>query len=90
MLMEFRARRSWLSVALYLAMGWLALVAIRPLAQALAGQGLTWLVVGGLCYTLGTAFYALDRRYPAAHGVFHVLVMGGSVSHFVAVWAYVA
>jgi len=89
-LLEFWTRRRGLSLALYLVMGWLALLAIRPLAQSLAGQGLTWLVLGGLCYTLGTAFYAFDRRYPAAHGVFHVLVMGGSVSHFVAVWAYVA
>lgn len=89
-LLEFWTHRPGLAVGLYLGMGWLALLAIRPLAQALAGPGMTWLVVGGLCYTLGTAFFALDRRYPAAHGVFHVLVMGGSVSHFVAVWAYVA
>lgn len=88
--LEFVSRRRALSVALYLGMGWLALTVLRPLAQALQGHGLAWIVLGGVLYTLGTMFYALGRRHPAAHGVFHVLVLAGSVSHFVAVWVCLA
>ena len=83
------AARKW-SLALYLGMGWVGLAALGPLASALSGPGLAWVLLGGVLYTLGAGFYALDRRWPAAHGVFHVLVLAGSVSHFVAVWAYVA
>lgn len=83
-----QARR--LSLALYLAMGWLALPVMGPLASALRGSGLAWVLLGGIFYTTGAAFYALDRRWPAAHGVFHVLVLAGSASHFVAIWIYVA
>jgi hemolysin III len=88
--LEFVSRRRVFSVALYLGMGWLALAVVRPLAQALQGYGLTWVLAGGALYTLGTVFYALDRRFPSAHGVFHVLVLAGSASHFVAVWVYLA
>lgn len=87
---EFLPVTRALSVGLYLAMGWLALGVIRPLALALDGTGLAWVLAGGLCYTLGTVFYAFDKRWPAAHGVFHVFVLAGSVSHFVAVWGWVA
>ncbi len=87
---EFLPVTRALSVGLYLAMGWLALGVIRPLALALDGAGLAWVLAGGLCYTLGTVFYAFDKRWPAAHGVFHVFVLAGSVSHFVAVWGWVA
>jgi len=73
-----------LSTAVYIAMGWLALVAVRPLLQALPPQGIGWLVAGGVLYTGGVAFFAWNRRY--AHTVWHLFVLGGSVCHFVAVW----
>lgn len=82
--------RRVLAVALYLAMGWLALGVLRPLARALQGPGLALLLAGGGLYTLGTLFYALDRRYAHAHGVFHLLVLGGSACHYAAVWFWVA
>ncbi len=87
---EFLPVTRALSVGLYLVMGWLAVGVFRPLALALDGAGLAWLLAGGALYTLGTVFYALDKRWPAAHGVFHVFVLAGSASHFVAVWGWVA
>jgi hemolysin III len=83
-------RRRVAAVGLYLAMGWLALGALRPLARALEGGGLTLLLAGGVLYTVGTLFYALDRRYAHAHGVFHVFVLAGSACHYAVVWFWVA
>jgi hemolysin III len=79
----FTGRFKRVSTALYLAMGWLALVAIKPLWAALPGPTLAWLFAGGLAYTAGTAFY-LSRR-PYAHAVWHGFVLAGSVCHYVAV-----
>jgi hemolysin III len=75
------------STVLYLAMGWLAVVAFRPLAAALPGAGLAWLAAGGLLYTGGVVFYQRDYR-PWHHTVWHLFVLAGSTCHFVAVWRY--
>jgi hemolysin III len=88
--LEFVPRAHGWSVGLYLLMGWLALSVLGPLSRALAGFGIAWVLLGGAFYTIGAVFYVLDRRWPAAHGVFHVLVLAGSAAHFVAVWVYVA
>ncbi len=79
-----------LSMVIYLLMGWLALVAVWPLWQALSPAGFTWLVAGGALYTVGIAFYALDRKVRHGHGVWHLFVMGGSTCHFFTVLLYVA
>ena len=79
-----------LPVVIYLLMGWLALIALRPLMQALAPAGLAWLLAGGLFYTVGVLFYALDARLRHAHGVWHLFVLAGSISHYFAVLFYVA
>jgi hemolysin III len=76
------------SVLLYLGMGWVAVVAIKPLLDAVAPGGLRLLLIGGLAYTAGTAFYAW-RRLPYHHAVWHVFVLLGSASHFFAVLFYV-
>lgn len=75
-----------LSTFLYLAMGWLAVVAIRPLQLSLPGDVLVWIVAGGITYSVGTLFYH-SRRLPYGHAVWHLFVLGGSVLHFVAVLA---
>jgi hemolysin III len=73
-----------LSTLLYLAMGWLALVAIVPLMERLTLATLAWMVAGGVVYSLGTLIYHLDRvRY--AHVIWHMFVLAGSVCHFVAI-----
>ena len=78
-----------LSVVIYVVMGWVAVVALVPLLQALGPAGFSWLVAGGLFYTVGIAFYALDTRLTHAHGVWHLFVIAGSAAHYVAILRYV-
>ncbi len=85
-----RRHRSVVAVVLYVGSGWLALLAIGPLARALPGPALALLLGGGVLYTLGVPFYALDRRLSWAHGAFHLFVLAGSLAHFTAVFGYVA
>jgi hemolysin III len=77
-----------LSVVLYVAMGWLAVVALGPLARALGTAGLAWMIGGGVFYTAGIAFYAFDRRLPVFHGIWHLFVLAGSVSHYIVILSY--
>lgn len=81
-------RPKWVSALVYLAMGWLAIFAVRPLAANLEPAGVWLLVGGGLAYTLGTVFYVL-KRVKFMHAVWHLWVLAGSVLHFVAVMFYV-
>jgi hemolysin III len=83
-------RREWLSLSLYLGMGWLAVAVFFPILHAIGPRGMALLVVGGLLYTVGVFFYVLDARMRHSHGVFHLFVVGGSVAHFIAVLRYVA
>jgi hemolysin III len=82
-------RHPGLSIALYIGMGWLVVVAIRPLWLRLPAAGFAWLVAGGLAYTAGVGFYAAKRlRY--GHLVWHLFVLAGTVCHFIAVRFYAA
>ncbi len=76
------------STLIYIAMGWLVLVAIKPLAAALPAGGLKLLVAGGLCYTGGAAFY-LWKRLPYHHAIWHLFVLAGSACHWAAVFLHV-
>lgn len=76
------------SVALYLAMGWLALIAVRPLWLHVPAWGLFWLVAGGIAYTLGVVFFALDQRVPYSHFIWHLFVVAGTACHVIAVLLY--
>jgi hemolysin III len=76
------------SALVYLLQGWVIVFAIRPLFQAIGGHGLAWLVAGGIFYTLGIVFFALDRR-PYFHAVWHLFVLAGSVAHYFAILFYV-
>ena len=78
------------SLAIYLLMGWLALVAAVPLLEALGWQGFAWVAAGGAIYTLGIVFYVFDERVRHFHGIWHLFVLGGSATHFGAIAAYVA
>lgn len=73
-----------LTSALYLAMGWLICVALPQVIQHIPRPGVIWLVAGGVTYTAGVIFYVLGRK-PFFHAIWHVFVLGGSVSHFFAV-----
>ena len=79
------ARFPRLSTLLYLAMGWIVLIAIVPLWHALPAAGLAWLFAGGAAYTLGVIFFSIDERVPYAHFVWHLFVLAGTVCHFIAV-----
>lgn len=79
----FTGRFKVASTLVYVAMGWLVVVATGPLREALPGSTLAWLVAGGLAYTTGTLFYLARWRY--AHAVWHGFVLMGSVCHFAAV-----
>ena len=74
---------------IYLLMGWVVLVALYPLLQNLPTGGIIWLVIGGLLYTGGMVFYALDEKLKHAHGIWHLFVLAGSVSHFLTILCYV-
>jgi hemolysin III len=79
-----------LSLMIYVLMGWLALVAIEPLWQALTPAGFAWLVAGGVFYTVGIIFYATDHKVRHGHGLWHLFVLAGSICHFFTVLLYVA
>jgi len=75
------------STAVYVGMGWLALVAAKPLWDSLPAAGLAWLLAGGIAYTAGVWFYVRkDLRF--GHLVWHLFVVAGTACHFVAVWRY--
>jgi hemolysin III len=77
-------------VIIYVVMGWLALLALRPLLQALPLAAIALLVAGGLFFTLGIVFYALTHKLRHAHGIWHVFVLAGAFTHYLAVLIYVA
>jgi hemolysin III len=86
--------KDWISTLIYILMGWLIIVALGPLMQWLPFWGLFYLFLGGLFYTLGVIFYFLDekvyrRRWWGMHEIWHLFVLGGSVSHFLLMLLYV-
>lgn len=84
-----RHRYSGHATWLYVGMGWLAVLFAGPMIAAVPWGGLGWLALGGLAYTGGIAFFALDARHRWAHPVWHLFVLAGSACHFVAVLRYV-
>ncbi len=82
-----RTRVDWLETLCFIFMGWLAIIAIKPLCTVLPVGGIVWLVLGGLLYTGGTIFY-LAERLPFNHAIWHLFVLGGSICHFIAVLVY--
>jgi hemolysin III len=70
-------------------MGWLVIIAVRPLWLHMPLSGLLWLLAGGLAYTAGVAFFAAERmRY--SHFIWHLFVLAGTACHFIAVLRYAA
>ncbi|MCE1115459.1 MULTISPECIES: PAQR family membrane homeostasis protein TrhA [Pseudomonas] len=92
MLQEIKPRSEAriLSIVIYAVMGWIVLVAVKPLLYSLGTAGFTWLAAGGVFYTVGIIFFALDSRLRHAHGIWHLFVIVGSLMHFVAVFFYVS
>ncbi|CAM3940973.1 PAQR family membrane homeostasis protein TrhA [Ectopseudomonas alcaliphila] len=91
MLQEIKPRSEArvLSLIIYAVMGWIVLVAVKPLIATLGMTGFKWLAAGGVLYTVGIIFFAYDSRFRHWHGIWHLFVMAGSLLHFVAILFYV-
>jgi hemolysin III len=84
----FPGRFRTLMTALYVVMGWVVVIAIEPIVRLLPFPGLMWLFAGGLFYTGGVYFY-IKKRFRFSHGVWHLFVLAGTVSHYIAIYCYV-
>jgi len=69
-------------------MGWIIIIAIKPLLGSLSPEGIFWLAAGGLSYSIGAVFYLLNKL-PYNHAIFHVFVLLGSIFHFISIFFYV-
>ena len=84
----------WLSAGMYLFLGWLSLIFIVPMFKALSAAGFTWLVLGGLLYTVGSIFYASKSQHLKIgkfgfHEIFHLFILAGSLAHFILINHYI-
>ena len=77
-----------LSTVLYVLMGWIIIIAIKPLVENLSTEGLFWLFTGGIFYTIGAVFFSF-KALKLNHAIFHLFVMLGSISHFISIYFYV-
>lgn len=80
----FTGKYEWLSISIYILTGWMVVLAIKPIYEALSLTGFGFLVAGGLAYTAGTFFYA-NKRLAYSHSIWHLWVLAGSVLHFFSV-----
>lgn len=78
-----------LQITLYVLMGWCMVIAMVPLINNLPTGGLVWLITGGVLYTGGIIFYVQDKKLKHGHGIWHLFVLAGSVSHYLSVLLYV-
>ena len=88
--MFMRKGRRIVPVVIYLVMGWLLIIALKPLLASLTTAGFIWLLLGGLFYTSGVFFYALGNKVTYFHGIWHLFVIAGSLCHYVTIFRYVA
>ncbi|MBL8524237.1 MAG: hemolysin III family protein [Betaproteobacteria bacterium] len=78
------------SLVIYIVMGWIAIVGVMPMLEALGWAGFAWVLAGGVVYTLGTVFYIFDEKYKHWHGIWHLFVLAGAAIHYAAIFLYVA
>jgi hemolysin III len=84
----FGTRYRAVAVGSYVVLGWLCVIAVKPILATVPAGALAWIAAGGLAYTAGVFFFAA-RRIPHHHAIWHLFVLGGSVCHYVAVVLYV-
>jgi hemolysin III len=77
------------AVGAYVLLGWLPVIAIKPILEIIPSGALVWLAAGGVLYTAGTLFLARDERVPFFHAIWHIFVLGGSACHYYAVLTYI-
>jgi hemolysin III len=83
----FTGRFSKLSTAMYVLMGWVIVIAFKPLVECMATAGLIWLIAGGLAYTIGALIYQI-KSLKFNHAIFHIFVLVGAACHYVVVYSY--
>jgi len=86
-----KVRRKAVAITIYLVMGWVSVLEWDNLQDALSGAGTTWLLAGGIAYTVGVIFYVMDAKkfMRHSHGIWHLFVLVGSACHFVSIFGYV-
>lgn len=84
----YTGKYDFLSAIIYVLMGWLIIIALKPMNANLSTEGMLWLLGGGISYSIGVVFYLL-HKLPYNHAIFHIWVLLGSFAHFVAVFRYV-
>lgn len=82
--------RRIIPVCIYLLMGWLVMLALKPLLLVLPPAGFFWLLAGGISYTGGIIFYAFDKKVHHFHGIWHLFVLAGSTCHYFAILRFIA
>jgi hemolysin III len=90
-ILELSLKRSnrLIPLIIYLTMGWLIIVAIKPFIQALGMAGFGWVLLGGLAYTFGVIFYVYDEKFQHFHGIWHLFVLAGSTFQYFAIFYYI-
>ena len=83
----FTGRYNLLSTISYVAMGWIIVIALKPLIERFPFEGLMWLATGGLFYTIGAVLYML-KKIPYNHAIFHFFVLAGAIAHYLGVLFY--
>lgn len=76
------------STLIYIAMGWLIIIAFKPIVFSIPTYGFVWLLVGGLFYTTGTIFY-MAKKFPFSHAIWHMFVLAGSICHFLSIFYFI-
>jgi hemolysin III len=84
----FLDRIRWLTITTYVGMGWLVIIALKPLIEVMPLGALLWIGAGGVAYTTGVIFYVW-KKLPFNHAIWHLFVLGGSSCHFIAFWLYI-
>lgn len=83
----FFKKLQFVSLMLYLAMGWMLVIALKPLLQVVPFEMFVWIIAGGVSYTLGVIFYVW-KKMPYSHFIWHLFVLGGSIAHFFGILFY--
>ena len=81
----FTGKYAWLSVILYIMLGWMLVFVIKPLILTMPATIFFWIIGGGICYTFGVVFYVLENK-KHAHNIWHCFVLAGTIMHFIAVY----
>lgn len=84
-----KSEKRLLSIVIYVVMGWMVLAVMKTLTVSLPAAGLVWLAAGGILYSIGIYWFVNDKKIRHGHGIWHLFVLGGSITQFISVYGYV-